>query len=210
MQNMTITLKVDSVLILFYLFWKQSTTIWFHNTFAKSFCFSLYDTKRYGEGSGSGSPVPPLFTWPGISRFLSQNQFLLFQLLLPDWIRDSEWRSISNLFQKLWESVWVLLQSRHAYEIWRKYSSVSFICRDSSSPIQAAESSTCIASASKGHDPKICSSVANFDIACGAQNGKLWRENVDFWRLEWQSLARVTLRTGIVFIKGWLNSKLWE
>ena len=35
-------------------------------TFAISFCLSSHETKRNGDGSGSGSPVPPLFTCPGI------------------------------------------------------------------------------------------------------------------------------------------------
>ncbi len=33
-----------------------------------SFCFSLKDTYRNGVGSGSGSPVPPRFTWPGMAE----------------------------------------------------------------------------------------------------------------------------------------------
>ena len=35
-------------------------------TLARSFCLSEADTTRNGDGSGSGSPVPPRLTWPGI------------------------------------------------------------------------------------------------------------------------------------------------
>ena len=39
------------------------------------------DTKRYWEGSGSGSPVPPLFTWPGMVEFSRLSKSINFTWL---------------------------------------------------------------------------------------------------------------------------------